>query len=185
MHVLRLLRTFIPLLIVAAIVAGTVLVLTSRAELKRSHRQVESTWTKLHTQLDERYTKLAAANSAVKQVPGPLHEVVTDVTTAYTIWTDLEVNNGSITAEVNAANRLESLGRRLVQAARNAPRLKGNASALAAVEAFAALPAPSDARGFDSSVDHFERERNRPARKLAAQILGYDSIPTYDATSPA
>jgi hypothetical protein len=184
MHVLRLLRIFIPLLIVAAIVAGTILVLTSRSELKRSHQQVESTFTQLRAQLDERYQKLSDANQAVIDVPGPLHELVADVTTAYANWKDFG-SDGGVTAEVDAANKLESLGRRLVQAARKAPRLADNKAALALVNAFAALPAPSAARRFDAMVDHFEQERNRPARKIAAQILGYDSIPTYDAAAPA
>jgi hypothetical protein len=42
---------------------------------------------------------------------------------------------------------------------------------------------PAAAKPFDDAVDHFERERNRPARKVAARILGYDSIPTYDAST--
>ena len=186
MHMLRLLRIFIPLLIVAAIVAGTVLVLTSRSELQRSHKQVESTWAPLRHQLDTRFASLDAANSEVSTVPGPLHEVVTDVSTAYAEWTDLEQpGGGGVTAEVNAANKLESLGRRLVQAARKAPRLAGNVAALAKVNAFAALTAPSAASRFDDAVDHFERERNRPARRIAARILGYDSIPTYVPPTPA
>ena len=183
MHVLRLLRIFIPLLIVAAIVAGTVLVITSRSELQRSHKQVESTWTPLRRQLDGRYTNLSTATAAVGKVPGPLHQIVAGVDTAYAEWTDLESSGGSVTSEVNAANKLESLGRRLVQAARQAPRLKGNAPALAAIDGFAKLAVPTDAKQFDDAVAHFERERNRPARKVAARILGYDSIPTYDAAA--
>ena len=73
MHVLRLLRIFIPLLLVAAIVAAVVVVLTSRNELQSSRRAVEDTWTPLRTGLDQRYAKLAVANNAVDTIPGPLH----------------------------------------------------------------------------------------------------------------
>ena len=44
MRVLRSLRIFIPLLLVAAIIAGIVVVLTSRNELQTSRREVENTF---------------------------------------------------------------------------------------------------------------------------------------------
>ena len=185
MHVLRLLRIFIPLLIVAAIVAGAVLVFTSRSELQRSHRAVETSWTPLRHELDTRFKSLKAANLLVSTVPGPLHAVVADVGVAYTEWTVLEDSDSGVTTEVKSANKLEALGRRLVQAARKAPRLSGNAPALAAIAAFASLKAPAAASRFDDAVDHFERERNRPARKVAARILGYNAIPAYDIPTPS
>ena len=179
MHLLRLLRIFIPLLLVAAIVAGIVVVLTSRNELQSSRRDVEDTWTPLRRDLDQRYKTLTIANDAVKSVPGPLHAISTKVTSAYSDWGRLERQNGSVSSQVNAANTLESLGRRLVLAARAAPRLAGRTTALAAVAAYAALKPPSAADQYNNAVDHFEKERNRPARSLAAGILGYKPIPAY------
>ena len=182
MHVLRLLRIFIPLLVVAAIVAGAVVVVTSRTDLQRSRKQVDEAWTQLRTDLDARYRVLAVANDAVRPVPGPLHELVAQVAAAYGTWGNLEQHGSSVSSEVVAANDLESLGRRLVVAARAAPRLVGNTPALGAVGAFAARPAPKTAVLFDAAVDRFERARNRPARSLAARIMGYTSIPDYDAS---
>ena len=200
MHVLRLLRIFIPLLIVAAIVAGAVLVFTSRSELQRSHRAVETSWTPLRHELDTRFKSLKAANLLVSTVPGPLHAVVADVGVAYTEWTVLEDSDSGVTTEVKSANKLEALGRRLVQAARKAPRLGGNAPALAALAAFARLKGnksaltaieslanlspPEGSADFNAAVEHFEKERNRPASQPAARILGYGSIPSYEATDP-
>jgi hypothetical protein len=184
MHVLRLLRIFIPLLILAAIVAGSVLVVSSRADLQRSRKQVDDTWLPLRGALATRYGALSAADTSVQSVPGPLHQLATQVSVAYNHWHDLVVHSGSsVTSEVNAANDLESLGRRLVIAARAAPRLTGNPAALVKVNAFAALVQPVSAAPFDAAVAHFERERNRPSRRLAAKILGYTPIPAYDSSA--
>jgi hypothetical protein len=180
MYVLRLLRIFIPLLIVAAIVAGTVLVLTSRSDLQRSRKQVDVAWGELRTPLDSRYQTLAAANDEVKTVTGPLHEIFDQVAVAEANWQNLEHRSGSVSAEVVAANDLEGLGRRLVLAARAAPRLRGNTAALDAITKFATLSPPAAALRFDAAVSSFERARNRPARTLAARILGYGSIPSYE-----
>jgi len=83
---------------------------------------------------------------------------------------------------VVAANDLESLGRRLVLAARAAPRLVGDSAALGVVGLFAALKPARSATAFNAAVASFERERNRPARSIAARILGYKAIPAYDTT---
>jgi hypothetical protein len=182
MHVLRLLRIFIPLLLVAAVVAGTILVLTSRSDLQRSRRQVDSAWAPLRDSLDRRYESLAAANEAVKPVPGPLRQLVAQVSAALGNWQSLERHGGSVTSEVVAANDLESLGRRLVVAAKAAPRLTGDQAALGPVGTYAALAPPGAAARFDAAVDRFERDRNRPARSIAARILGYGSIPAYDSS---
>jgi hypothetical protein len=181
MHVLRLLRIFIPLLLVAAIVAGIVVVMTSRNELKQSHDQVESTWIPLRTALDQRYNTLDAARTAVQSVPGPVKEVAAEVATAYDNW---HKHSGSVSSQVANANNLESLGRRLVVVSRAAQRLQGQTAALNAVNTFAALKPPTQSAAFDDAVTHFEAERHRPARTLAARILGYSEIPTYYSPAP-
>ena len=180
MHVLRLLRIFMPLLLVAAIVAGVVVVVTSRSDLQRSRKQVDATWVPLRNDLDARYLALAGATEAVRSIPGPLHQLVTQVSAAYSDWKALERHGAGVASEVGAANDLESLGRRLVVAARAAPRLVGNTPALGMIGVYAARAAPKTAVAFDAAVDRFERERNRPARSIAARVLGYKSIPAYD-----
>jgi hypothetical protein len=180
MHVLRLLRIFIPLLLVAAIVAGVVVVVTSRTDLRRARRQVDTTWVPLRKELDARYHALAATTDAVRSIPGPLHQLVGQVTAAYGDWQNLEQHGAGVTSEVVAANDLESLGRRLVVAARAAPRLVGNTPALGVIGVYATRAQPRSAVAFDAAVERFERERNRPARSVAARILGYKAIPAYD-----
>jgi hypothetical protein len=180
----RLLRIFIPLLVIAAIVAGVIIVLTSRSELQSSRRLVNESWAQLQGQLDTRFEELKAANDAVRTTPGPLKRIVAQTDSAYTNWRELQTNGGSVAAQVTAANTLEALGRRLVQAARAAPRLRDK-PALETVNAFAADSPPGAAAAFDAAVTRYERERNRPARRLAAGILGYKAVPAYDASGSA
>jgi len=71
MHLLRLLRIFIPVLVIAAIVAVVIVVLTSRSELQSARRQVNATWQPLQAELDTRYRVLAATDTALKSIPGP------------------------------------------------------------------------------------------------------------------
>jgi hypothetical protein len=183
MHFLRLLRIFIPLLLVAAIVAGGVVVFTSRSDLQTARRRVDDTWKPLRTALDTRYGALATADNVVRSTPGPLHQIVVQIDREYADWRNLEANGAGVASQVTAANALESLGRRLVLAARAAPRLVGNVPALGSVDVYASLAPPTAlAAPFQAAVSHYERERNRPARRLAAGILGYKSVPAYDAS---
>ena len=55
-----------------------------------------------------------------------------------------------------------------------------------AINTYASSPPPRDAIApFEEAVTRYERERNRPARGLAASILGYKSVPAYDASGSA
>jgi hypothetical protein len=117
----------------------------------------------------------------VASVPGPVKQIAAQVTAAYGIWRE---HGGSVSSQVANANNLESLGRRLVVVSRAAPRLQGQTAAMNAVNTFAALKPPTESTAFDDAVAHFEDERHRPARTLAARILGYGEIPTYYSTAP-
>ena len=114
MHFLRLLRIFIPLLLIAAIVAGAALVLSSRSDLRTARQDVDNAWKPLRSALDTRYGTLATADNAVRATPGPLHQLVTDIDNADANWRTLESTGGSVAAQVSAANELEALGRQLV-----------------------------------------------------------------------
>src|SRR6478736_2813439 len=146
MPVLRWLRIFIPLLLVAVLVAGTVLVLTSRSDLQHSRDRVDGAWEQMHGALDSRYAALHKANDAVKDTPGPLKQIVKDVADDYAHWRDLGLHDpNNVVAGVETANALEADGRRLVAAARKAPRLTGDEATLSKVDAFAALQMPDQA----------------------------------------
>jgi hypothetical protein len=184
MHFLRLLRIFIPLLVIAALVAGVIVVLSSRSELQSSRRTVDEAWSQLQRQLDTRFNTLKVVDETVRTVPGPLHTIVVQIDAIENKWHDQTTNGGSVSSQVTTANSLEALARRLVQAARASRRLQGQPG-LAAVNTFAATAPPSGAGVFEIAVSRYEKERNRPARRLAASILGYKSVPAYDASGSA
>src|SRR5690349_24183377 len=162
MPVLRWLRIFVPLLLVAVLVAAVVLVFSSRSDLSDARGRVDSQWVPLRRQLDSRYDVLhtAFADDGIRTVPGPFHAIVQNVAFAYQHWRDLETHNGSTASEVQAANDLEAAGRRLVYAAHQAPRLTGNQTALAKVDAFAAPAPPSKAKPFEAAVARVEKVRS-------------------------
>jgi hypothetical protein len=180
MPVLRWLRIFVPLLLVAVLVAGTVLVLTSRSDLQKSRQRVADAWEQLQPALNSRYGALHAANDAVKGTPGPLNNIVREVASDYSHWRDLEAHPQSVADDVEAANALEAAGRRLVVAAHKAPRLDGNEEVLGQVDAFAERRVPEQAAAFNELVGKFQDLRARPSYTLAARILGYDEIPDLD-----
>jgi hypothetical protein len=182
MPVLRWLKIFVPLLLVAVLVAGAVVVFSSRSELQKSRGRVDDAWAELHRDLRVRYDALHTANDAVKDVTGPLGKIRREVADDYVRWRDLDERDGSVASEVEAANALESSGRRLVFAALAAPRLKGNQEKLGKIDAYATLPLPDSAANFEAAVTKFEELRARPSYSLAARILGYDSIPDYDTS---
>src|SRR3954471_22487821 len=185
MPVLRWLRIFVPLLLVAVLVAAVVLVFSSRSDLKDARGRVDEAWVPLQGDLGSRYDVLHSAFTydPIKSVSGPFHSIVRQTANSFQHWRDLVTHDGSVAAEVQAANDLEAAARRFVYAAHQAPRLKGNQPALDKVDAYNALTPPSTAGKFEIQVARFEKVRSRPVNQLAARVLGYDAIPDYDATS--
>ena len=187
MSVLRWLRIFLPLVLVALLVAAVVLVFSSRNDLRQARARVDASWTPLRDKLDARYAVLhtAFANDSVKSVPGPVHAIVENTATTWQHWRDLLTHQGSVADEVATANDLEAAGRRLVHAVRAAPRLQNNQSAQAAITKYAntALPNVTVIADFEHQAERFQKLRDRPANRLAARVLGYAAIPDYDTTT--
>ena len=189
MHVLRLLRIFIPLLLVAAIVAARVARARRRAPICSARAtQVERRLGTAAPGLDARYRRARRGRTtAVTPVPGPLHQIVdAGRRRVRAAGSDLERHGGSVTSEVDAANTLESLGRRLVLAAqRRAPLERQPGGARRTVDAFAALDAARPARRRSTTRSRrFERERDRPGSQRRRPLLGYgvDPAPTTRPT---
>ena len=79
MHVLRVVRVLLPVLIVAAVVAAGSSVLSARPDLQKAKRNVDSSWSSLSGQLDHRYVLLAAVDDKLRPIPGPIRTLVGDV----------------------------------------------------------------------------------------------------------
>jgi hypothetical protein len=183
MRGLRVVRAILPLVLVLVVVALLVLVFTARPDLESAQRDVDKTWTPLQPALTQRYTLLRATNEAVRDVPGPVHELVGEVDVALARWQDVGETNANVAARVAAADRLEALGRRLVLASRASARVQANPTAKAAVDAFAATGSPAAAAAFNRAVLSYQQERSGPARRVIADVLGYDEIVALDTTS--
>ena len=184
MHVLRVVRVLLLVLIVAAVVGAGSSVLSARPDLQKAKRNVDASWSSLGTQLDHRYVVLLAnVDAKLGPIPGPIHTLVGDTDAAIAHWKD-ERAHGGVAAQVGAANDLEALARRLVATANQSPRVKAaNAAVLPAL----ALFLDDQSRGpaattFNQNVVSYEHERRGPVRAIVASILRDGAIPALDTT---
>jgi len=185
MHVLRVVRVLLAVLIAAAVVGAGSSVLSARPDLQKTKHDVDTSWSTLSRQLDTRYVLLAQVDDKLRPIAGPVHALVTDVDTALSRWHDV-YGRSDVATQVGAANTLEALARRLVATASASPRVTKNASALQALSPFLANPARADvANGFNKNVASYEHERRGPVRAVVASILGDDAIPVLDTTPTA
>ena len=172
MRTFRVLRVLLPFLIALLVVAVLVLVFTARPNLQHAKSNVNKQWVPLESKLTARYFVLATANAAVRNTPGPVHQLVASMDTALGRWSALERTHGSIAAKIQAANTHEGLGRRLVAAARHSPRVQGDVRAK--IDQYANSAVPPAAFTFDRAVKDYQRERTGPAKGTLANLLGYD-----------
>jgi hypothetical protein len=182
MHVLRVVCVLLAVAIVAAVVGAASSVLSARPDLQKAKRSVDTSWSTLSPRLDQRYTLLATVDLALQPVPGPVHSLVGAVDTEIAHWKDARAHSG-IAAQVNAANALEALARRLVATASVSPRVRTDAAALQAMNRFLGDGGRADAANvFNATVTSYEHERSGPVRAIVASLLGDGSIPALDTT---
>ncbi len=183
MHVVRVVRVLLPVLIVAAIVGAGSSVLSARPDIEKAKRNVDTAWSSLSTGLDHRYLLLAAVDDQLRPVPGPVHSLVGSVDTALARWRDVRAHGGLAT-QVEAANDVEGLGRELIATAAASPRVHGNSSVLVALAKFLSDGSQRAATAFNANVTSYEHERRGPVRTVVASLLGDGTIPVLDTTSP-
>ena len=183
MHVLRVVRVLLPVLIVAAVVGAGSSVLSARPGLQKAKRNVDTSWSSLSGQLEHRYVLLTAVDDKLRPIPGPIRTLVGDVDGSLARWRDVRAHT-SVATQVTAANDVEALARRLVAAAAASPRLRTNAAVLAALAQFLADPSRTAAVAFNQKVASYEHERRGPVRAVVASVLGDDAIPVLDTTAP-
>jgi hypothetical protein len=174
MRASRALRVFLPFAIVVVLVALAVSVLTARPDIGDAKHAVDQAWPALEQQLNDRYDQLHTVDTALTDAPGQLGDLASSVDTAYKDWSKAR----SVSARVQAANRLETLGRRLVVAALASARVQRNKDTTALVAAYASAPVP-DAQQFNANVAKYERERRGPVRGVVARLMSDGHIPAY------
>ncbi len=180
MRASRVVRVVIPVCVVLAVVVVAVAVLTARPDQQHAQRNVNAAWTPLAGDLDQRYLVLVAADDRVRGLSGPVRELADSVHTALARWQDAEKGK-DVDVQVRAANDLEALSRRLVGAAHASERVRSDAGAARAVDAFASTPAPGDKiAAYNAAVRTYAHERRGPVRGIVSTLLGNDDIPAFE-----
>ncbi len=111
---------------------------------------------------------------------GPVRELADSVRSALDRWQSA-ASRKNVEAQVRAANTLEAAGRRLVAAAHASDRVKTDADAKAAIDAFAADTTSGDrVKAFNDAVQKYARERRGPVRSVVASLLGNPDIPAFE-----
>jgi hypothetical protein len=183
MHVLRVVRVLLAVLIVAAVVGAGSSVLSARPDLQKAKRNVDASWSALAPGLGHRYDLLAGLSDGLRPISGPVHVLVADTDSAVAHWHDARAHSG-VAAQVSAANDVEAIARRLVSTASVSPRVQKDAAALKALSAFLADRArASGGANFNQDVTSYEQERRGPVRTLIASVLRDGSIPILDTTT--
>ncbi len=181
MHVLRVVRVLLLVLVAVVIVSAASSVLSARPDLQKAKRNVDTSWSALSGPLSQRYLLLADADQKLQPIPGPIRGLVGDVGAALTSWRDVR-EHGAVAAQVKAANNVEGLARRLVATAAVSPRVKNDPEAQQALVKFIGDGSRAGAVEFNKSVQTYERERRGPVRAVVATVLGDGSIPALDTT---
>ena len=182
MHVFRLLRVLLPLVILAVVVGGAVSVLKARPDLQHAEHAVQTAWSPLETELTTRYDTLSKADDALRDLPGPVGDLARTLHTALLRW---QAARGNAPAGVDAANALEALGRRLVTAARTSDRTRNDPAVVELLDRYAAdttiaTSGPGSAAGaFNHAVAAYEHQRRGPVRAVVARLLGDDNIAAF------
>jgi hypothetical protein len=174
----RWVRRALVVVALVVIVGGLLLALTARGDLNRTQDDVEARWKVLRPALDQRYELLRAANDATRAAGGPEREITTSIDAALADWQ--RSRTASVTGQVENANTLELLGRRLTTSVAASTRLQAQQEVVAPVNRFAAATVPASADAYNRAVRSYEDARGGSLRRPVVGLMGYDSIPSYD-----
>jgi hypothetical protein len=165
------------------LVGGGILVLTSRPDLENARDDVNARWRALRPGLDQRYALLAQANAATKTAGGPERNLVNDVEQALVSWRADKTK--SVDTQVDDANELEALGRRLTNTVDQSARLQAIPTVVTRAGQFDQAQLPVSATGFNQAVRDYENARGGSLRRPVASLLGYPSMTSLDASGSA
>ena len=183
MHVLRVVRVLLPVLIVAAVVAAGIVGAertprSPEGQTQRRHVVVDA----VAAQLDQRYVLLADVDDKLRPIPGPIHTLVGDVDAAL----------------AQLARRARARRRRRAGRGRERPRgprpparrdRRGVAARARTTPRRCRRSARSSATGsrgrrgrLQPRVASYEHERRGPGPRGRRSVLGDGAIPVLDTT---
>lgn len=174
----RTVRRLLLLLVVAAAVGVLAVAVTARPGLERTRDDAVERWRPLRDPLDARYAALADVNDAVREAGGPERDASSELDAALATWR--ASSNAPVATQVDAANALEGLARRLRTAVAASERLSGDPGVEEAVEALDRHRVPESARVFNAAAADYHEARAGLLRERVAALLGHDPLPLLD-----
>ena len=165
------------------LVGGGILALTSRSDLQNARDDVNTRWRSVRPGLEQRYALLQQANAATKRAGGPERELVSEIERSLAIWR--ADRSKPVDVQVDDANELEALGRRLTNTVDNSARLQALPAVVTSSGKFDDSEPPVAANGFNKAVRDYEDARGGSLRRPIASVLGFASITSLDVPVPA
>jgi hypothetical protein len=164
----------------AVLIIAGIAVFTARPDLNSTRNDTRDRWTVLRPPLDRRYQVLQSAATNTVNAGGPQATLATQVTAELRRWSASK--NDDIATQVDQANALEAMGRRLTTAVKASARLQANQTVKNSVGAFASNTPPTEAAAYNAAARKYQDARSGFLRKPVAGLLGFDAIPTYDSS---
>ena len=169
---------WIVLLVVALVLGGAVAaVVLSQPDLADARDRVDDTWTPLRSPLDSRYDALAVVQQALTEAGAADRAVTQDLAAKLERWSSLAAKDDADPgAEVQTADELESLARRVRANVFASDRLRSNPTLAAAIAAFdQAIPPEPAVKAYNRAARRYEDERTGTIRSIVAGVLGFDA----------
>lgn len=174
-------RRLLLVLAVALALAFVTVGATTRPDLERARDDAVERWRPLRGPLDGRYSALADLNASVQGAGGHEREVSAEIDVALAAW---RASAGApVAAQVEAANELEGLARRLTTTIAASERLTADPAVAEAFEELGGHPIPESARAFNGAADDYHEARDGFLREPVAGLLGHDALPRLDIGS--
>lgn len=177
----RTIRRLLLLLVVAAAMGVLAVAVTARPDLERTRDDAVERWRPMSDPLDARYAALADVNDAVREAGGPERDVSSELDTALAAWR--ASNSAPVATQVDAANALEGLARRLRTAIAASERLSDDPGVGEAVEGLDRHPVPESARVFNAAAADYHEARVGFLREPVAALLGHDPLSLLDVNA--
>ncbi len=171
---LRAIRRILLLLCVAAISGGLLLTFTTKPDLESADTAVQRAFATVRPQIDQRAKALEALNAAMIKA-GRKVDLADEASSTIRSW---RARDSSFNDRIVTANRLSTIGVRMLAIASDSPRFASNDSVIAAANRYQQqLIDPDDRERLNLEVDRANAIRDGLLRRLVADALGYADLP--------
>lgn len=174
-------RTWTVLVLLGLVAVAAAAVLATYPTVSDARDLVEDRWSELEPQLDERYRTLAELSDTVRGLRPDL-AILEELGAATAAWSDAEERG--VDGGPPLANRLESLGARLVLIVAETPSLRREGEARAGVNAYLETRPPALAP-FNDAVESYDGVRSRFPGRFFTRLLGFEGVGSVEPPAAA